>query len=68
MKHKANGRDCFLTEMVRELLMKSVYEITHWFEKRVQQRMPTSSGVDTFTFGGPVGGGTGGKAARRKRR
>ena len=35
MKNKANGAgDCWVTEMLRELPMESMYEITHCFGKR----------------------------------
>ena len=34
-KNKANGlADCLVTEMLQRLPVKSVYEVTHWFEKR----------------------------------
>ena len=34
MKTKANGpSDCLVTEMLRELSMEPMYEITCWFEK-----------------------------------
>ena len=35
MKNKANGpADCLVTEMLQCLPMETVYEVTHWFEKR----------------------------------
>ena len=35
MKDKANGpADCLVTEMLQCLWMETVYEVTHWFEKR----------------------------------
>ena len=35
MKNKANGPvDCLVTEMLQCLPMETVYEVTHWFEKR----------------------------------
>ena len=34
MKNKANGTgNCLVTEILRELPMETVFEITHWFEK-----------------------------------
>ena len=34
VENKANGLgDCLATEMVQELPMECVYEVTHWFEK-----------------------------------
>ena len=33
----AAGRlDCFATEMLRELPVESVYDVFHWFEKRLR--------------------------------
>ena len=51
MKHKANvPSDCMVTEMLRELPMESVYEITHWFEKRFRGKCRAPSGVETSTL------------------
>ena len=53
MKSEADGSvDCLVTEMLQELPMKSVDEITHWFGVRfiIQRRMLSPSSVANSTF------------------
>ena len=41
MKNKANGpADCLVTEMLQCSPLETVYEVTHWFEKRFRGECP----------------------------
>ena len=36
LRNKANGpADCLVTEMLQCLLTDTVYQVTHWFDKRL---------------------------------
>ena len=53
MKNKANGTsDCWVTEMLRELPMESLHEITNWFDKRSRGecRAPATWKVSRLVF------------------
>ena len=51
MKNKANGpSDWLVTGMLHELPMQSLYEITHWLWKKIQERMSCPCSVDNSTL------------------
>ena len=50
MKNKAKGpSDRLVTEMLQKLPMESVYEIIHWFQRKIQRRVSGSSGAEHST-------------------
>ena len=51
MKDRANGTgDCLVTEMLQDLHMEAVYEITHWFEKRFRRECRASETWKVLVF------------------
>ena len=52
LKNKANGpSDCMVTEMLQNLSMESVCEITLWFEKRFSRESTEPIGLESLTSG-----------------
>ena len=53
-KNMANGpRNCMVTEVLQVLPVESVYEITHWLEKKIHRRTSCSCSVEPSTFSFP---------------